>query len=148
MLVGIASTKGLIQLDDPISAYIKPPKTMNPAATIKHVLSQVSESNPPGSGFKYNSKEIVDSLGKIVSLTARKAGLAENSGEFARKFFLEQIGLSGGIDWNGEDLPIGKGSCGTCRAYARLGWLFLNKGKWNNKQLVAQAYVEEAIRPQ
>jgi CubicO group peptidase (beta-lactamase class C family) len=148
MLVGVAATKGLLSLDDPISTYPPSPAGMNPQATIRHVLSQVSQSNPPGSGFKYTSKEIVDSLGKIISISARKAGLAQNSKDFANNYFLKQIGLIQGIDWPGEDLSIGKGSCGTCRAYARLGLLFLNRGKWAGKQLVAQTYVKEAMRPQ
>lgn len=148
MLVGVAATKGLFDLDDLISTYIEPPSSMNPKATIRHVLSQVSQGDPPGSGFKYTSGEVVDSLGKIISITGRKAGLAENCGDFAYQYFLKPIGLDSGIEWQGEDLPIGKRSCGTCRAYARLGWLYLNKGKWRNKQLIAPKYMAQAVSPQ
>jgi CubicO group peptidase (beta-lactamase class C family) len=147
-LVGVAVTRNLIRLDDPVSAYLEPPDNMHPNATIRHVLSQVSENRPLGSSFNYNSKDVVNTLGRIISLSARKSGLAVDSEAFARRYLLAPAGMDAGITWEGEDLTIGYGACGTCRAFARLGWLFLNDGRWNDAQIVDRSFMAEAIQPQ
>lgn len=146
-MVGVAYTKGLIDLDDPISQYTSIPWGMNANATVKHVLSQTAESSPPGSGFSYNSTAVINSLGTVVSTAARKSGVANSAQDFVTRFLTEPIGMKSGLKWTGDTPSIGFGSSGTCRAYARLGWLLLNKGNWDGEQIIDEEYVEQAIAP-
>ncbi|MGB0838742.1 MAG: serine hydrolase domain-containing protein, partial [Chitinophagales bacterium] len=47
---------------------------------------------------------------------------------------------------SGMEFAVG-GMNVTLRDYAKLGLLYLNKGKWNGKQIVPEAWVKKSINP-
>lgn len=63
-LIGIAETEGYLTVDDKISDWLDAlPKSMNPDATIRHVMGQVAENTPLGSKFSYNSGAVINTFG-------------------------------------------------------------------------------------
>lgn len=144
-VIGIAATQGYLSLDDKVSKWVpNHSDNINPEATVRHILGQVSESDPVGSKFHYNSGEVVDTVSDIIG-----AATGQNPVAFAYEQLLEPIGIvhsSWGKDLN-SDLPIGAGGSFTCRDLARLGQLYLNKGMWNGKEILSETYIDEAIHP-
>lgn len=109
---------------------------------IQYVLDKPIDTIP-GSRFEYNSGASV-LLGKIVRIITGK-----RIDKWAEEKLFEPLGITeyywkktpdgeidteGGLYLNAEDL-------------AKLGTLFLNKGKWENQQIVSQDWVKASISP-
>jgi len=147
LVVGVAITKGLFKVDDLITDWVSNPATgVVPGSKIKHILTQTSETEPAGTKFKYNSEDEVNTLGKIITIAS---GIP--SKEFARINLFQPLGILN-YSWGKAvasmtDLPIGYGMKISSRDAARLGQLFLNKGKWDGKQIVSEQYLNEMIQP-
>jgi len=113
---------------------------------IKHLLTQTAETEPAGTNFKYNSGDEVNTLGKIITIAS---GIS--SKEFARTNLFQPLGLQN-YSWSKTvadmtDLPIGYGLKISPRDGAKLGQLFLNKGRWDGKQIISEQYLNEMIKP-
>jgi len=145
-LVGIAYTMGLLDLDDPVSKWIdKPNSAISKNATIRHLLTQTSKGDPPGSTFKYNSGAVVNTLSAIVS---KASGM--KSEDFAKKYLMDPIGITDYV-WspdNEGNVPFGAGILASCRDLARLGQMYLNGGTWKGKTIISKKFIDEAIKPQ
>ena len=145
-LIGICVTQGLLDVDDLVTKWVpNPPSAINPKATIKHLLGQTSESNPPGSKFHYDSGKVVNTLSKVISAASNM-----RTDSFAKQYLLDPIGIKNSR-WTGSiitgDLAIGGGGFWTCRDQARLGLLYVNKGNWRGTQIVSEDYIYDATHP-
>jgi len=147
LVVGVAVTKDLFSVDDIITDWVSnPAKGIVSGSKIKHILTQTSETEPAGTKFKYNSEDEVNTLGKIITIAS---GIP--SKEFARTNLFQPLGVHN-YSWNKvvtnmTDLPIGYGLKISPRDAAKLGQLFINKGKWDGKQIISEQYLNEMIKP-
>jgi CubicO group peptidase (beta-lactamase class C family) len=80
--------------------------------------------------------------------------LEEPMHDFLKRRITDQIGM-GEWDWYAEKevhgIPINNGCTNVivnARQLARWGWLFLNEGKWNGKQLISREWVHRATSVQ
>lgn len=142
-LIGVAEQQGYLSVDDRMADWLpdQPELPHHPDATIKHVLSQVSESNPPGTDFNYDNGPLMESLADLISVSTNR-----NPVEFAYNELFSRIGIrhsSWGEDFN-SDLPTGGGGGWTCRDMARLGQLYLNGGMWNGERIVSEQFINDA----
>lgn len=145
VLVGVAENQGLLSVDDKVMDWLgEVPNGMNPAATIRDVLGQVSQSDPLGSRFVYNTGARIDTLGRILSVAT---GMP--SDDYASKALFEPLGMhysSWQSDKNGN-VKIGVGVTSTCRDLARVGQLMLDGGVWRDQRLLSAEYVDAMTQP-
>ena len=144
LCVGIACDRGALNLDDPIAKFIQLPRSMNSKATVRHVLGQTAQSDPPGSNFKYNSGQVVDTLGAVLT-----RALGEPSAEFARRELLEPLGMSN-THWpklSGGHFRSGFGVRSTSSDLARVGELIRChghvQGKLGDEALVSKHFIDQ-----
>jgi CubicO group peptidase (beta-lactamase class C family) len=99
----------------------------------------------PGKTFEYMSGNTL-LLGMIVE-KATEMKLSDYAGEKLWK----PLGASLQAQWSLDHADgTEKAYCcfySNARDFARLGQLFLNKGKWNDKQIVSESWVEQSIAP-
>ena len=147
IVVGIAQYDGYLSLDDKVTDWLEDlPAAMNPDATIRHVLGQVSESSSlgEGSGFSYNSGEVINTLGIILS---RATGMS--SADYAQQVLFNRLNMNDS-EWatdNDSNILIGYGARSSCRDIARVGQLMLNGGVWEGQRLLDENYITEMTRP-
>lgn len=96
----------------------------------------------PGTRFIYSTGDPMLLSGVIQKATGFTAL------EYAKKNLFSKIGTPG-ITW-GHD-PAGNtitawGIEATARDYAKFGYLFLNKGRWEDKQIVSEEWVEKSTK--
>lgn len=111
-------------------------------AWIQYVLSKPTDTLP-GTRFEYNSGASV-LLGKIVRMITGKRidqwaeeklfGPLGIKNYYWKKTPDGEIDTEGGLYLRAEDL-------------AKIGTLFLNKGRWQNEQIVSESWVTASIRP-
>lgn len=145
VLVGVAENQGLLSVDDKVADWLgEVPLGMNSAATIRDVLGQVSQSDPPGSRFSYNTFARIDTLGRILTVAT---GMPSDA--YASKALLEPLGMaysSWQADKNGN-IKVGVGVTSTCRDLARVGQLLLDDGVWRHQRLLSSEYVHAMTQP-
>ncbi|MET0243418.1 MAG: serine hydrolase [Flavitalea sp.] len=96
--------------------------------------------NKPGSKFLYNSMATY-----MLSAIVQKVS-GEKVIDYLEPRLFKPLGITN-KDWetNGEDINTGGwGLRLSTRDMAKFGLLFLNKGKWNGKQIIPAAWIEEA----
>lgn len=145
VLVGITEHQGYLQLDDKISDWLgEVPSSMNPDATIRHVLGQVSHSDPLGSDFSYNTGARINTLSAVL-----KEATGMNTLEYAQDQMLIPLNMNY-TSWatdSDDNVTIGAGTSSSCRDLARVGQLMMNGGRWNGQQLLSQSYIEDMVQP-
>ena len=101
----------------------------------------------PGAGYAYWD-EAQMMLGRLLT----RAGGEDLLAMLRRRIF-EPVGITAGWDaegdWNG--IPIRNGCTGlklNALDLARFGQLFLNQGRWQDRQLVPREWIRQATRPQ
>lgn len=109
---------------------------------------------PPGSKYAYWDS----AMNQFANVLTRIAGepiealfkrkIAEAIGMNPGKWDWRDFGKVHGIVVNGGSGNNNKHVYISARELARLGHLFLNRGKWKGKQLVSSAWVEQATRSQ
>jgi CubicO group peptidase (beta-lactamase class C family) len=110
------------------------------------LLTQTSETDPPGTNFKYNSGDEINTLGIILSNASQIP-----SKKFARKALCDKIGI-GNYSWadvfkDQADLPVGSGLKIRPRDAARLGQLILQKGMWSGERIISEDYIKDLGYP-
>lgn len=171
-LFGIALQKDYIKsLDDKVMDYFAEYKDSITDArvneiTILHLLTMSSgideiptmfgknETNPnkstlqtklifnPGSGFKYSSP----SAHLLSGILYRTTGISVL--KFAEENLFQPLGIEKVVwysDNNGLHLGCGS-SLWRARDLLKFGQLYLNNGKWNGKELIPSAYVDESTK--
>jgi len=94
----------------------------------------------PGTHFLYNTGATY-MLSSIVQKTTGQPLI-----EYLKPRLFEPLGIKG-MDWETDPQGINVGGYGLrvkTEDIARFGMLYLQKGKWNGKQLLSQAWVEDA----
>ncbi len=172
--VGMAIEEGLFAIDDPVLPYFQDKTSFLTskkfrAVTVRHLLTmtsgisynEISEamendwlkgifssklSFEPGSQFSYNSMNSY----LLAALVQRTSGMTLQ--EFLRPRLFEPLGF-GAIAWEKCPEGITKGGWGMyllIEDMAKLGQLYLQKGKWvvegESRQLLSSHWVEEATR--
>ena len=98
----------------------------------------------PGKQFVYCSPAI-HLLSPILEKATGMPAL-----DFARRYLFEPLGITD-VMWLTDPQEHNRGSEGIYlhpQDMARLGYLWLNGGAWEGKQIVSRAWMEEAVKPQ
>jgi CubicO group peptidase (beta-lactamase class C family) len=106
---------------------------------IRYVLERPVVA-PPGEKFAYNTG-ISIVLGEIIR---RASGLSAD--KFAERYLFEPLGITD-YYWAklpGETVETGGGLFLRPRDMAKIGQLFLNGGRWQEKQIVSENWVKES----
>ena len=146
-LIGVALKQGLISLETRIADCVQTlPAGLNPEATVHHVLSQVSESDPVGSAFSYNSGDVINSLSEVLQAALRKRREPDDVLLYAHRALLRPLGMSNSswMRWGQGNITMGYGLRSNHRDIARIGQLYLNGGRWGDKQLLSPEFVQAA----
>ncbi|MDR1973100.1 MAG: beta-lactamase family protein [Bacteroidales bacterium] len=166
--IGILQDRGLLSVEDKVISFFedKLPDSVSPnlaEMSIKDLLTMTcgQESEPlnirhsddwvraflahpvinkPGTVFKYNSMATF-----MLSAIAQKV-TGQRLFDFLQKNLFEPLGIKN-VDWEISPEGITTGGWGF-RAHiedmAKLGQLYLQKGKWNNRQIVSEEFVQQA----
>ncbi len=108
---------------------------------IQYVLD-TPMSEPPGERFNYCSGCSHVLAGVVQDATDSKVQ------DFARKNLFQPLGITN-WRWDTDAKGMAIGGWGlqlTARDMAKLGYLYLQQGTWDGKQIVPRAWVEEATR--
>lgn len=145
ILIGMAQAQGYLSVDDKISDWLSElPSGMNPGATIRDVMGQVSQSDPLGSDFSYNSGAVIDSLGQVLT---QATGMA--SEDYAQQQLLDRLDMQY-TTWNSDsdgNIKVGLGVRSSCRDLARIGQLMLNEGVWEGQPLLDASFISDMTQP-
>ncbi|HLN20853.1 MAG TPA: serine hydrolase [Bacteroidales bacterium] len=113
--------------------------TTNTDPWVKTFLAQ-PVVNKPGSQYMYNSTASYI-LSAIITKVTGQSVL-----EYLRPRLFDPLGIEG-ADWETDPEGINTGGWGLrlkTEDLAKFGQLYLQKGKWNGKQILTEAWVEEA----
>jgi len=96
--------------------------------------------NKPGTKFLYNS------LGSYVLSAIVQKVTGQRVVDYLRPRLFEPLGIDG-MDWEIDPAGINSGGWGLrvkTEDMAKVGQLYLQKGKWNGRQILPAAWIEEA----
>jgi len=100
--------------------------------------------NEPGTVSNYCSMGAV----LIAEIISQASGMTID--KFAEQYLFKSLGINN-VSWghtsNKKIIPSGKRLYMTSRDMAKIGQLILNKGKWNEKQIVSKKWIEESTTP-
>ena len=94
----------------------------------------------PGQVFKYSTGDPM-LLSRIIQKSTRKTAF-----EFAKQNLFKPLNITN-VDWATDLDGYTSTAWGlelTVRDYAKFGYLFLNKGRWEDKQIVSKQWVEKS----
>ena len=157
-MTGIAVQEGFINLDEKVSAYIGTNWTSMPVnkenlITNKHLLTMTSgiddttieECVTPecltykaDAGTRWAYHNVYVKLQDVISAATNKP--FEN-------YFSEKLKDKIGMDGSWFTLDNNRIYRSTTRSMARFGLLILNKGKWENDQIINSDFVQNATQP-
>lgn len=153
-MTGIAQQEGLLQINNKVSDYIGTGWTSAPInkenlITNRHLLTMTSGLNDANNlvipsnltyiadaGTRWSYHNVFQKLMDVVA-----AASSQSYDAYFNAKLRDRIGMDG--FWNNG--IIFKIYHSTTRSMARFGLLALNKGKWNNEQIINQAFFEESI---
>ncbi len=169
--VGLAVAEGKLKLEDPVLKFFpadapaepsdnlkamtvrdlltmscghdKEPKIIDNAPTVKQFLAQ-PVAFKPGTHFQYNTMGSY-TLSAIVTKVTGQTSL-----EFLKPRLFEPLGIeSPKWDASPEGNSLGGYGLYLCTEdIAKFGQLYLQKGRWNGKQLIPEKWVEQATSKQ
>jgi CubicO group peptidase (beta-lactamase class C family) len=115
---------------------------VDPAEPVRGFLLQPPDREP-GTVFAYNQPATYS----VASIVQRVTG--QTLRDYLRRRLLDPLGI-GPVGWQqhpaGRDLGF-TGLHATTDAVARLGQLYLSRGAWDGRDLLAPEWVDEATRP-
>jgi CubicO group peptidase (beta-lactamase class C family) len=124
--------RGMIDEDETLNDYVK----------------GLARGLPPGTRFAYKGAD-TQALGWMVR---RVTG--ESLADYLSDKIWQPMGMEHDAFWNVDHAgPDGMETAFTClnatlRDFGRFGLMFLNRGRWNGKQIVPADWVEQATRPE
>ena len=171
ILVGIAVDKGLLRLDQKLPELITEARegTIDPRAadiTVRHLLTMSSGfaphevgtrpgvwnsgawmtgrsvTYPPGTHFEYD-----DEGTNLIAIILRRA-VGGNIAGFAKNELFAPLQIDRyewAVDMDGN-LPGFSGLRLTSRDMAKIGLLYLQRGRWRERQVVSEAWVLDSTR--
>ena len=112
---------------------------------MEYLMTMFEKKEEPGVYWQYRSGD-TQALGLIVEKLFNKS-----ISELVSERFMKPMGAEADALWllDGSKKHEKAFCCfnAVARDYARFGQLVLNKGKWNNKQIVSEKYINEATTP-
>ena len=150
LIVGRAVAEGKLDIDADITTSYGIDSPRSYPVTTREIMSQaIAGTHGPGEHWMY------DAIGsKWVNLLTRivKKAAGEKSSSIWQRAFHTPLGLSKGFKFTfpGIDEVFAFSSKGTCRDFARIGQLILNRGRWAgyNGTIVDKAYIDDMTTPQ
>lgn len=147
MLIGRGATTGHLDIDESTAAYgVNSPVAYE--TTPSQIMSSVIAGDQPGDKWEYDETGSfwINVLPDVLSqATSRKPA------DIWDEDFARPLGLSRRFKWRNANKNWGYGSRGTCKDFARIGQLLLNKGKWivNNdvENILSEEYVNKMTTP-
>jgi len=151
---GIAQQEGLLNINNKVSDYLGTGWTSEPLEkenliTCKHLLTMTSGLNDQSqlvikpnltyladAGTRWSYSNVFQKMFDVI---------AAASGNTFETYFSEKVKNKIGMDGFWNIGPIFTIYHSTARSMARFGLLLLNKGKWNNEQILDEAYFKESI---
>lgn len=168
--VGMAVAEGKLKLTDRVASFFPELLPENPSESLRNMTVEnllimstgqerqpseqelkagwrkaflgVPVADPPGSRFRYNSIATY----MLSALVQKVTGQTLTA--YLRPRLFEPLGISG-MDWESSPEGIDSGGWGLrvkTEDMARFGQLYLQKGRWNGRQLVPESYVTDATR--
>ncbi|MCM4156966.1 hypothetical protein DHD80_13245 [Gramella sp. AN32] len=109
-------------------------------STPKECLVEIGINKKPGTNFKY----FTGSQALLSAIVTKST--SQSTKEFAQEHFFEPIGIKNGF-WRLQDgYYCGGGeSYYTARDLARIGQVYLNKGKVGSKQIVSENWIDKSF---
>ena len=112
---------------------------------LRALVTNLQLVETPGVRFNYQSGNT-----EILAMVLNRA-TGKTLSEYASEKLWRKIGATHDAWWTLDKKDgIEKAFCcfnTNARDFARIGQLILNKGKWNQDQVVSEAYIEETIQP-
>ncbi|HYP44335.1 MAG TPA: serine hydrolase domain-containing protein [Propionibacteriaceae bacterium] len=169
--IGLAVEEGLLDIDDPVLRHFGELAPAEPSPRlqrmrVRHLLSmttghredtvaRLDRLNPvgsflavppeeePGTWFTYNQGATLTLSALITRLTGQRLL------DYLRPRLLDPLGITE-ANWQGlRELDLGfSGLHAPTEAVAKLGQLYLQRGRWQGRQLVAETWVAEATSRQ
>lgn len=101
---------------------------------------------PPGTRFEYKSGDVL-----LLTLALQRALGNKSIGEYMQQRLWQPLGMEYDGIWSIDHAPDGleKASCcltATARDFAKFGRLYLNKGKWQGRQIVPAEWVSASTQ--
>ena len=117
---------------------------MNLAANpIAYIIKQPM-ANAPGKVFNYNG-----GASQLLAAIVEKC-TGESIDVFATNYLFAPMQISN-FKWNTTDgSDVKEGDAGlymTSRDMVKFGWLYMNDGKWNSKQILQAAWIKQSVTP-
>ncbi len=169
--VGLAVAEGKLSVDDPVLKFFPEDAPAEPSAKLKAMrvrdlltMSTGHQSEPrftpeqpwvraflahpvehkPGAHFQYNSPATYMQSAIVQKVTGQSVL------EYLRPRLFEPLGIDG-AEWSASPQGVTVGGWGLhirTEDIAKFGQLYLQKGKWNGKQIVPAAWIEQATAKQ
>ncbi len=170
--IGFAVNEGKVRLDDPVISFFPEDAPVNPSENLKQLkvrnlltMSAGNEREPlymlneenwvnaflrsayayaPGSRFMYNSPATYMLSAILQKVTGEKVV------DYLMPRLFLPLGITG-VDWEVDPRGINTGGWGLrlkTGDMARFGQLFLQKGKWNGRQVLPAEWVAQASAAQ
>jgi len=126
-------------------SYFGLPAKLYYADDVAYVVDLMEAKEPAGVQWQYRSGD-TQVLGLLVEKVFNKS-----ISQLTQEYFMTPMGAEHDSQWllDGARKHEKAFCCynGVARDYARFGALMLNLGKWKDKQIVPQSYMEEALKP-
>ncbi len=154
VLIGIAQDEGKLSIQDKSSKYLGQKWTSLPAdkedlITIRHQLTMTTGLDDNGdctdaACLKYKVDAGTRWAYHNAPYTILDNVVEKASGMTFNQYFKTKVQSK--IGMNGQFVKLGYNNINfsNTRSMARFGLLILNKGKWQNNQIISQKYLEEA----
>ncbi len=127
-----------ISYDNPENSEIRMTNSPN---QVEYVLSQAMEA-PPGKLWKYNG----GTTQLLAAIIEKTTGMKVD--QFAKDYLFQPLGITTfqWIKYPGTDLPAAaSGVRLRSRDLLKFGLLYYNNGKWNDKQIIPESWVEKSF---
>jgi len=143
-LLLMAASEGDLDLDVDITQHYGVPSPKAYGVTTRMVMAQVlGGDNRPGEMWRY------DNLGTDWLWVFPQIVLAATGKKPSHYMTKMQniLGLSKQFKFDTVDTDWFSGASGSCKDWARFGQLILNRGKWDNHQLIDEKYMQQMQEP-
>ena len=116
---------------------------------IREFLLDGEFSAEPGTFWEYSSAS-TELLGIALLRALKKAGAADTLSDYLSEKIWKPLKMNDDALWHLDDSGMELVFCclnSNARNYAKLGMLMMNNGRWEGRQLVPAAFVQQMIKP-
>jgi len=126
-----------------LQALMKTPELLKGQGQVQAYLTHSAPIPPAPRGFKYQGTD------PSIAMQVMEAVVPGRAEKFIRDELLKPMGITS-YNWQEDVSGLPKAAAGSSlrsRDMLKMGLLVLNKGKWQGKQLIPEAFVERATSP-